>query len=156
VQNVALVVSSLVRLDLYVEVYGLTRLRMAAGIWMSLVAVGLALILWQVWRGHRNGWMLTRIGALGAATLYACCFISFDGRIAAHNLARHADKSRVYVCALGAGALPAITAHEQRIGYRYCQHTRPQVTAPQDWREWGFRNARLRRTLATITPQAAP
>ena len=44
-QNVLLVVSSILRLWLYVEVYSLTELRIAAGIWMALVAVGLVLIL---------------------------------------------------------------------------------------------------------------
>ena len=40
-QNVMLFVSSMLRLDLYVEEYALTELRLAAGVWMGLVAVGL-------------------------------------------------------------------------------------------------------------------
>ena len=42
-QNVFLVLSSLLRLELYVAQYGLTHLRMAAAIWMVVVALGLAL-----------------------------------------------------------------------------------------------------------------
>ena len=47
-QNVLLVVSSIFRLGLYVEVYSLTELRIAAGIWMGLVAVGLVLICLRI------------------------------------------------------------------------------------------------------------
>jgi len=43
-QNVALVISSLYRLDMYVAEYGLTYLRVHAGIWMVLVAVWLAFV----------------------------------------------------------------------------------------------------------------
>ena len=39
VQNILLVISSILRLDLYVETYGLTRLRFAAFVWMGLVVV---------------------------------------------------------------------------------------------------------------------
>ena len=37
-QNILLVVSALMRLDLYVDAFGLTRLRLAAVVWMGLVA----------------------------------------------------------------------------------------------------------------------
>ena len=47
-QNVLLVVSSIFRLDLYVAAYSLTYLRLAAFIWMGLVAVGLVLMLIQI------------------------------------------------------------------------------------------------------------
>ena len=65
-QNVVLVISSLYRLDLYVEVYGLTRLRIAAALWMGVVAAGLTLTLWQVWYGLAGGWLLTRTAILGS------------------------------------------------------------------------------------------
>src|SRR5262249_3628146 len=44
-QNVLLVISSIMRLDLYVQVYALSYWRVAAFIWMLLVAVGLVLII---------------------------------------------------------------------------------------------------------------
>ena len=40
-QNVMLVISSILRLDLYVQIYLLTYWRIAAFIWMLLVAIGL-------------------------------------------------------------------------------------------------------------------
>ena len=41
-QNILLVISSILRLDLYVGIYALTYWRVAAFVWMGLVAVGLA------------------------------------------------------------------------------------------------------------------
>lgn len=53
-QNVFLVFSALTRLGLYVDVYGLTYLRVRAGIGMCLIMVGLALLAWQLWRKKSN------------------------------------------------------------------------------------------------------
>ncbi len=50
-QNVMLVISSILRLDLYVQTYLLTYWRVAAFIWMLLVAAGLLFIVAQ----HRAG-----------------------------------------------------------------------------------------------------
>ena len=68
--------SSILRLELYVEVYSLTELRIAAGIWMGLVAVGLVLIC----RGSRLAsptvavaMNLMRLGL----TLYCLRFLDF-------------------------------------------------------------------------------
>ncbi len=48
-QNVLLVASSILRLDLYVQIYLLTWWRIAAFIWMLLVAFGLLLIVTRIW-----------------------------------------------------------------------------------------------------------
>ena len=47
-QNVLLVASSILRLDLYVQIYLLTWWRVAAFIWMLLVAFGLLLIVARI------------------------------------------------------------------------------------------------------------
>ena len=57
-QNILLVISSIFRLDLYVAAYSLTYLRLAAFIWMGLVATGLLLMLIQIisWKAQFPGW----------------------------------------------------------------------------------------------------
>jgi hypothetical protein len=72
----------------YIQVYGLTYLRVDALIWMALVAAGLALTGWQVWRGRSNGWLVLRASALGLGVLYACCHVNFAAVIAETNLAQ--------------------------------------------------------------------
>src|SRR5690606_37438910 len=84
-QNVLLVISSILRLELYVQVYSLTELRIAAGIWMGLVAVGLLLILVKIRRRRNNRWLITsNLVALGV-TLWGCSFVDFSSVIAQVN-----------------------------------------------------------------------
>lgn len=155
VQNILLVLSAILRLDLYVETYGLTRLRFAAFIWMGLVVVGLILMIWQVWRGKTVGWLFGRSAMLGLATLYICCFINVAGLVASHNLARPNHQfDTYYLCTLGPGAIPAITRAEAVSRQDICHESYGLfIKAPQDLREWGYRNYRLRNSLAAM---AAP
>lgn len=148
-QTIVLVFSSILRLDLYVDVYGLTRLRFAAFIWMIVVALGLVLIIMQLMGRQTIGWFLQRAFGLGILAIYLCNLVNIDGLIARHNLAvDHEDK--FYLCTLGEGAVPAIRAYELQTGELICDSFRPYLTQRDDWREWGYRNARLHRSLANM------
>ncbi len=155
-QNVMLVISSLVRLELYVEVYGLTHMRMAAGIWMGLVAGGLSLTLWQIWKGQNNAWLMLRSGAMGAVVLYICAFISFDAVIARHNLSHPLRQDYYHLCNLGDAAKPVILDYEIRNRITLCEYNDRSIRAPRDWREWGFRNWRARNTLVQLQAEVRP
>ena len=151
-QNVLLVASSALRLDLYVEAYGLTRLRFAAFLWMGLVAAGLGLMLVQLQLGKSTGWLTARALLMGIATLYVVCFVNVAGVVAAHNLSRQdIPLDAYYLCELGEGAVPAIRAHDAAGSTPLCLATL-EINEPQDWREWGYRNARLRRSLPVTVP----
>ncbi|MCV2894814.1 DUF4153 domain-containing protein [Lentibacter sp. XHP0401] len=150
-QNVFLVLSSLLRLELYVAQYGLTHLRMAAAIWMIVVALGLALVIYQTLRNKPAGWLLGRAALLGLAALYIASLISFSATIARHNLGKEVVLDPVYVCALGPHALPAIIAFEKARGHRLCYSYKPEAHEITDWREWGFRDFRLQASLATLS-----
>lgn len=147
-QNVALSLSALLRLDLYIETFGLTYLRVRALIWIALVAVGLGLLAWQMARGRPNRWFLLRAGGLGIATLYVCCFVNFAALIAAQNLTKW-PRDLEYLCHLGPTAAAALAAappqspdlaeflqSESCIGQGY------QIGG---WRDWGFRYWRVAR-----------
>ena len=69
-QNVLLVVSSILRLDLYVEIYSLTYWRVAAFVWMILVAIGLILIVLRIIFARSNTWLIGMNAASLAAALY--------------------------------------------------------------------------------------
>ena len=149
-QTVVLVASSLLRLELYVGVYGLTRLRMAAAIWMAVVAAGLGLVIWQIMRDHAARWMLGRAALLGVVVLWGCCFVSFDAVIARFNLSHDVVLDEAYLCQLGPGALPAIVAYRQAGGVLDCWAYGPVLPVIADWREWGFREWRLLRSLSGV------
>lgn len=153
VQTLALVLGSVVRLDTYVDVYGLTRLRLAAFVWMGLVAAGLCVTWVQVRDDRSVSWMLSRVGALGACVVYLCALISFDRIIATHNLTHHVQIDTAYLCQLGEAATPAITRHSGLTRAAFCPGMSARNTRifyPDDVREWGFRNWRVRRSLASV------
>lgn len=143
-QNLALVLSALLRLELYVDAFGLTYLRVHAAIWMGLVAAGLALTAWQVWRGLPNRWLLVRAGGLAAGTLYLCAFVNFASLIAAENLSRPERLDAVYVCALGPMAAAEVAASGVTLP---CTTGVAQI---EGWRDWGFRAWRVNRYLVGV------
>ncbi len=154
-QNIFLVLSSLLRLELYVATYGLTHLRIAAFIWMVVVALGLALVVYQTLKDRPAAWLLSRTALLGVAALYAASFVSFSASIARFNLSQENVLDPAYVCSLSAHALPAITRYEAAQGHRLCYHLNRSQTLSADWREWGFRDWRLQRSLGKIATKAA-
>jgi Domain of unknown function (DUF4173) len=154
-QNFTLCGAAALRLDLYVEAYGLTHLRLYALIWMALVAAGLGLLAWQLVRGRNNLWFFSRAGALGVATLYLCSFVNFAETIAEQNLSR--DKPDMfYICDLGPMASGAVAA---ALATRSVEMRFPNATpcaarvVPEvaGWREWGFRSWRITRKVARLT-----
>lgn len=154
-QNVVLVLSSLYRLDLYVTSFGLTYLRVAAGIWMALVASGLALTGWQVWHGASNGWLLRKNATLLVSVLFACCFVNFPHVIAATNLAQtdsgqqYQSLDMHYLCGLGPSAAGAIQAYNIENNRALCGvSVFNQGLYNEGWRDWGFRSWRVRGYLA--------
>ncbi|SOC13611.1 DUF4153 domain-containing protein [Rhodobacter maris] len=152
-QNMVLCGAAMLRLEHYIDTFGLTYLRLYAQIWMGLVAIGLGLVAVQTLRGRNAAWLLTRCAALGLGTLYLCAFVNFAQIIAAQNLAR-ANPDTDYICSLGPMAhgalLDAARANPGlRIESRPCAIWVPPQTP--GWREWGVRSWRVARYSAAMT-----
>ena len=166
-QNVLLVVSSILRLDLYVSVYSLTYWRIAAFVWMMLVAAGLCLIMARIALGLSNGWLVSANLALAAAVLYGCTAINFAGIIADWNVdhaARNAFDGRrkidaYYLASLGPQALPAtrrllngqyLLTNDERTWLQECAvfWTGQLERQNSDWRSWSWRGWRLSNAVA--------
>lgn len=151
-QNVFLVGSSIVRLLGYIAEYQLTYLRIAALIWMVLVAAGLLLIVARIKLQHSNRWLVNRNAVMLYGTLYLCCFINFGGIIASHNLAvKHGSYQKTPDIAylersVGVAAIPALAKAEKGVGEAllYCLAREGlQARLPDnDWRAWTFRRHR--------------
>ena len=114
-QNVLLVASSILRLDLYVQIYLLTWMRVAAFIWMLLVGCGLLLIVARIVLNRSNEWLIRANVVTLTATLYVCSLVNFSAVIGDYNV----DHSREvtgkgiqvdmnYLLHLGPQALPAL------------------------------------------------
>jgi hypothetical protein len=120
-QNVFLVASSILRTIDYIEVYSLTGLRIAALIWMALVALGLVLIVVRMLRGHSAAWLINANAAAALLVLGGCTVVDF-GSVAASWNVRHAREAGgkgaaldlCYLGGLGPSALTSLVALERR------------------------------------------
>ncbi len=108
-QNVALLISAMWRLHLYVDIYDLTRWRVAAAVWMVLVGIGLGMIAWRIRRDLLNRWLVNANFWSLTLMLLLLAWIDVDGAIARHNCAHGGiDTDVAYVASLGPAALPAL------------------------------------------------
>lgn len=160
-QNVLLVASSILRLDLYVDIYMLTYWRIAAFIWMGLVALGLILIVARIVLDRSNLWLVGANLIALSIVLYGCSLVNFDALIADYNVAHSREASGKgvqldidYLLTLGPQALPAIDnamALRPGAGQGSLVSRRDRLVEQQRrdlaWRSWGFRSWRLQRRL---------
>jgi hypothetical protein len=162
---VLLVLSSMLRLDLYVEVYSLTEWRCAAFVWMLLVVVGLVLIVARIVLNRSNGWLVWANAAMLALTLYVCSLVDFSGMIARFNVMHSREVAgagepidMAYLYRLGPAALPAldllaakVNASGQRPPDSLSNCRRSLVLrhamSMADWQTWTFRGYRLKQFL---------
>lgn len=142
-QNVILCGAAMLRLEHYIDAFGLTYLRLYALIWMGLVALGLGLVAAQIILGRTNGWLLVRCIGLGLGTLYVSAFVNFAQIIAGQNL-RGATQDIDYICDLGPMAHAALTLAPAAPGWALGRTAQDcaLLTAPriEGWRDWGFRS----------------
>jgi hypothetical protein len=151
-QNVLLVISSILRLDLYVAIYSLTYLRIAAFLWMVLVATGLVLIATRIAFRQSNAWLIRMNLASLGVLLYACCFVNFPKIIAEYNVTHSIEMSgdgvaldTAYLLDLGPQAIPALDRYFARqksvpvflVGKRDALAS-SEVTRLQNWRAWNY------------------
>jgi hypothetical protein len=160
-QNILLVISSILRLDLYVAAFSLTYLRLAALIWMVLVATGLALILIQIVLRQSNSWLLSANAISLALVLYGCCFINAPWLVASYNVEHCREIGGTgpnldlnYIASLGPQALLALEPHRKQVPALLINmdlrfpRARDSLARSENWRAWSFRTWRLERYLA--------
>jgi hypothetical protein len=157
-QNLLLVASTMLRTFDYIEAYSLTRLRIAALIWMGLVAVGLVLICYRLLRGRSGAWLINA-NLLAAGMVLAFCSYVDLGRMAAAWNVRHAREAGgtggpldlCYLNQLGASALlPLIELESRPIPAELRERSvvvRSRIIADlnadqADWHGWTLRNGR--------------
>ena len=161
-QNVLLVVSSILRLDLYVATYLLTYWRVAAFIWMLIVAAGLVLIVVRIVTYRSNAWLVSANAIVLVLTIYVCSFVNFANLVASYNVA-HARASAsaghpidlTYVAGLGPEAIPALDrylAADPQVNAGFFRRYRDTLAGRHaagtgNWRAWTFRGWRLSRYL---------
>ncbi|WP_315778694.1 MULTISPECIES: DUF4173 domain-containing protein [unclassified Bradyrhizobium] len=161
-QNLLLVLSSIQRVHIYIETYLLTHWRIAALIWMGLVAIGLVLIVIRIVLNRPTAWLVRMNLMTLAATLYACTLVNFSGLIADYNVAHSREAGRSgaaidvqHLSILGPQALPAVrrslllSPGEAGLSRVHDRLMEQQASDMANWRSWTFRGWRLQRYLDT-------
>lgn len=175
-QGLLLVASSMLRLDLYVEAYSLTLWRVAAFVWMGLVAFGFLTILIRILAGQSTRWLVNVNAGATFLVLWVCCFVDFASLVTGFNIAHSREATGqgagldlgYLIRTFGARAIPALDVRRDLLAGRgaglvlYIGGTwgsmplddwRDQATAQilatdDDWRTWSFADWRLKRYLS--------
>lgn len=162
-QDIMLCLSAILRLDLYVAAYSLTGMRVAAGLWMLLVALGLLLIMLRILLDRSNAWLFAWNIAGLLVVLYGVAVTDVDGVVARYNVEHSRDLGGsgqwldiTYLASLGPAALPAIDSYLARASFRHLPDFRltrirtiradlafEHMNRPRNWREWTWRGERL-------------
>jgi len=157
-QNLVLVTSSIIRTVDYIDAYMLTRLRIAALIWMMLVAVGLVLICWRMIARRSLTWLINSTVAAGAFVLALISVVDL-GSLAADWNVRHAREAGGtgqpldlgYLRTLGPSAMvslaylesrPLAGRFEDRVSFVRAQIVRDTIENQETPYGWTWRNAR--------------
>jgi len=157
-QNLFLVASTVLRTLDYVDAYSLTRMRIAALLWMGLVATGLVLILRRLLRAKTSSWLINA-NLLAAGLVLAACSVVDLGAIAAHWNVRHAREvggrgvnlDLCYMRELNGAAVVSLAELERgplpsELRDRVSRVRRDLVAdlmrQNSEWRSWRFRDAR--------------
>ena len=173
-QNLLLVASTIYRTVDYIESYSLTVLRIAALIWMGLVAVGLVLICYRLLR-NRSGTWLINANMLAALLVLAGATCVDLGRVAAAWNVRHAREvggrgvqlDLCYLNELGSSALLPLLELETRTDLPVDLRDRVQWLRAEalhdlaerqaDWHGWTLRGAgRLAAAQAIVAGHRLP
>ena len=173
-QNLLLVASTIYRTFDYIESYSLTELRIAALIWMGLVAVGLVLICYRLLRSRSAAWLINANMLAALLVLGACTCVDLGQMAAAWNV-RHAREvggrgvqlDLCYLNQLGSSALlpllelearPNLPAElRDRVQWLRAKALRDLSDAQGDWHGWTLRGAyRLAEAQASAAAHNLP
>lgn len=169
-QNVFLVASTALRTLDYVDAYSLTEMRIAALLWMALVATGLGLILWRLVAGRSASWLLNRNLVAVGVVLALCSVIDLNAVVASWNV-RHAREvggrgvslDDEHLSRLGGAAIVSLAELEARspdpLLRARAAHAREHAmehVQQVDWRSWRWRDARRIARVEALLTQPPP
>jgi len=148
VGTLGVVASALVRMNLYVDAFGLTRLRLLAT-WGE-VAMGVIVVLVIVagvrWRGS---WVPRAVVHVVAVAMLSLALVNPDAQIVTHNAAAQTSGRGVdllYLQGLSADAAPALDALPEPA--RSCALSRLDVAPVSGPADWNLGRSRAERILA--------
>lgn len=158
-QNVLLTAAAAWRLWMYVGAYGLTRLRVAAALWILLVATGLLLAGVRLGFRYTTEWLVRTNMFVLSVVLMIWMLVDIHGVIARFNVAHCRERTGTgvsldlaYLQTLGPAALPALDLLAEEVlsaDLMLRLHRTKRVLGGRlaeqlaDWRGWTVHRHRL-------------
>jgi hypothetical protein len=141
VGTLGVVASALRRMDLYVDAFGLTRLRMFVVVFELVLGVVLVLVLVAGirWRG---GWLPRAVAQVAAVSMLALAAVNPDAQIVRHNTTADLD-TRLdisYLQGLSADAVPAVNDLDEPL--RSCVLAASEGYEQPGFADWNLGRAR--------------
>jgi hypothetical protein len=153
------------RVWLYEAAYGFTTARLYAQVYMGAVAVGLAMLWFEVAGDFDTGRLFRRAAAAATILFIGLIYWNHEGWIASQNMDRFASTGKLDVAyltqALSPDAIPAIVARlpslpepmrsdlSLAVRDRYAKH---YGVRPRAWFEWNLASSRAQRAMTTSFP----
>ena len=154
-QTLLLVASGVFRMVSYIQAYSLTGFRIAALIWMGLVAVGLILICWRLLRGRTDDWLIGANALVAGLVLVVCGGVDLDAAAASWNVGHARETGGTgapldlcYLSRIGDSALVAMTDLQRqplpqglrdRVTWARSEALEALSRRQADWRGWTWR-----------------
>jgi hypothetical protein len=149
--SLGVVASALRRVDLYVQAYGMSRLRLVAIAAELFLAAVLVLVMAAGLRG-RAPWLPRAVLLAGVATVLGLAGVNPDARIVQYDA--QADLGRAldvpYLASLSADAVPAFDQLAEPL--RSCLLETADLAGPRELRDWNLGRARAEQVAARDAP----
>ncbi|AEV89161.1 hypothetical protein ACWT_8152 [Actinoplanes sp. SE50] len=151
--TLVIVASALFRMQVYIDTYGLTRLRLLVACCEGWFGVILLLVLLAGTR-TRAPWLPRAAIAAGVLALIGLAAANPDLMIARNQMHRSPDRVDAgYLSGLSPDAVPALTGVDGP--QRVCVLYRIRMTMPDDrWYEWNYGRAAARDIIGQLPPMA--
>ena len=149
VLTMVIVASALHRLDLYVDAFGATRLRLGAAVTCAWIGVLLVLTLVGV-LGKTRGWMARAVVLLSALFVLGFTLTNPEAWIAARNVDRYEHTGGFdarYNGSLSADATPQLTRLPSALAERVLDRQRDRLATGDGVRSFNFARERARDAL---------
>lgn len=153
--TLVVVASALLRIHVYTDTYGLTRLRLLVACcegWFGLVLI--MVLVAGVW--IRASWLPRAALAAGVLALLGLAVANPDALIAGHNIRQNRTIDLEYLGSLSPDAVPAVAKYGQGSA-RACVlgQIATQLDRPDDWRQWNLGRERAREVLTGTSATSA-
>jgi hypothetical protein len=151
VLTLVIVASALIRMQVYIDTYGLTRMRLLVAcceVWFGVILILVLLAGIRI----RAAWLPRAAIGAGVLALIGLAVANPDLRIAQNQMNRPADRIDVgYLSTLSPDAVPALTELDEP--ERFCVLYRIRLTMGEnEWYEWNLGRSTARELIGKLRP----